>query len=98
MEPVGRSERKMRIGFRDIEAFNKALLAKQIWKMLQNLSTLVAQIMKHKYFKNDEVLEAKIGYQSSYAWRSLCSTIDLVKAIMYWRVGNGQRVNMWKDK
>lgn len=54
--------------------------------------------MKHKYFKKDEVLEAKIGYKSSYLWRILCSTIDLVKTCIYWRVGNGQRVKLWQDK
>lgn len=34
------------LGFRDLEAFNKALFAKQVWRLLQHLDSLVGQILK----------------------------------------------------
>ncbi|KAF5459563.1 hypothetical protein F2P56_019502 [Juglans regia] len=68
-----------RLGFRDLMSFNLALLAKQVWRILQNPTTLVARILKAIYFPNKSILEAKVGFQPSYTWKSLSSAISLVK-------------------
>lgn len=38
------------MGFKEFECFNKALLAKQGWCLVQRLDTLVALIFKEKYY------------------------------------------------
>ncbi|XP_075665676.1 putative mitochondrial protein AtMg00310 [Castanea sativa] len=55
------------MGFRDLRAFNLALLAKQGWRLLKNHNTLFYQVFKAKYFANSTFLEAQLGKRSSYA-------------------------------
>lgn len=82
------------LGFRNIEAFNNAKLAKQLQRVLQNPNSLAAQILKNKYFKKTTGLEAKIGYRPSFLWRSLSAATDLLKEGVYWRLGNGKSIQM----
>lgn len=46
------------MGFRDLKCFNMALLAKQIWRLLNNQDSLLFAVLKAKYFKNDDIMEA----------------------------------------
>jgi hypothetical protein len=47
------------IGFKDLRAFNEALLAKQGWRLTTNPDSLVAKIFKAKYYPNSDFLSAK---------------------------------------
>ena len=87
---MGIEKMKEGMGFQDFNCFNKALLAKQFWKIWQNPDSLVSRIMKAKYFANCSILEAKMGYRPSFAWRSILGSCELVKEGMFWRIGNGE--------
>jgi hypothetical protein len=52
------------MGFRDFTSFNKALLAKQSWRLWHQPNSLLAQIMKAKYYSECSILEAKVGRSS----------------------------------
>lgn len=49
------------IGFRDLESFNRAMLTKQFWRLLQAPNSLVSKILQKKYFKHRPLIEAKLG-------------------------------------
>lgn len=49
------------LGCRDYRSFNLALLAKQGWRLLNNPSSLVAQVLKAKYFYCCDFMHATIG-------------------------------------
>ena len=49
------------MSFRDLNTFNIALSAKQVWRMWTMPDSLIAQIMKHKYFLECSILEATVG-------------------------------------
>ena len=77
------------MGFRNIQAFNLAMLAKQGWRILTNPNSLLAQVFKAKYFPHVDVLNSKIGSNPSYTWRSIHNSLEVIKRGTRWRVGNG---------
>jgi hypothetical protein len=89
---MGVTKTKGGMGFRDFHCFNKALLAKQLWRLWQTPNSLIAGIMKAKYFPNCQVLEASLGNKPSFAWRSMFSSKELILEGMVWRIGNGEKV------
>ncbi|XP_042944715.1 uncharacterized protein LOC122278601 [Carya illinoinensis] len=95
---LGATKGKGGLGFRDLNCFNKALLAKLGWRILQEPASLVAQVFKEKYFKSSNLMKAQVGYCPSQIWRSLMSVMDLVKTGLVWRVGNRRSIRVWKDK
>ena len=86
------------MGFKDLKAFNLALLAKQGWWLLQNQSTLFHQVFKAKYFEHSTFLRAKLGNQPSFAWRCIMAAKETVVEGAQWNVGNGSKVRIWEDK
>jgi hypothetical protein len=46
------------LGFRDMHLFNKALLAKQVWRLQTNPDSLLGQCLKAKYYPNNDILHA----------------------------------------
>ena len=56
------------LGFKDLEAFNKALLGKQIWRILTKPNLLISKVLRAKYFPNDSILKCRMppGYGKVY--------------------------------
>ena len=54
------------MGFRNLQAFNLAMLAKQGWRLLSNPHSLIAWIYRAKYFPYGDVLNSKRGCSPSY--------------------------------
>lgn len=59
------------LGLIDIELFNLALLAHQMWRILQVPETLSARILKFVYFLDNDIMQATLGLSPSQVWRSL---------------------------
>jgi hypothetical protein len=95
---LGRSKNSGGLGFRDLESFNLALLAKQGWRLIQNPSSLAARVIKEKYFPEKSFLEASLGSRPSYIWRSLWTAKPLLQEGLIWKVGDGTNINIWGDR
>ncbi|XP_042944738.1 uncharacterized mitochondrial protein AtMg00310-like [Carya illinoinensis] len=97
-EKLGEMKGKGGLGFRDLEIFNMALLAKQGWRFIKSPNSLAARIFKDKYYKYSSFLDASLGSKPSLIWRSIWNARALVKEGIRWRVGDGSKIKIWGSK
>lgn len=76
-ERMGLPKNKGGLGFRDMSIFNKSLLAKQVWRLMQNPSSMVATIYKAIYFFQGINFGGTVGKtpffcMTKYANRTTC--------------------------
>ena len=85
------------MGFRDLYSFNLAMLAKQCWRLITDPDSLVARVLKAKYFPNGSILDVTPKNGSSFTWQSILKGLDTFKKGYIWRIGSGEHVNIWSD-
>jgi len=85
-------------GFKDLQCFNQALLAKQAWRLLNDSDSLLAQVFKSRYYLNSDFLSATKGTRPSYAWQSILHGRDLLVSGLKKVIGNGKDTSVWLDK
>ena len=73
--------------FRKIHEFNVAMLGKQAWRFLTESNSLVARVFKARYFPSCSFLEAQLGYNPSYIWRSVMVAQQLIHNGVRWKIG-----------
>jgi ribonuclease HI len=80
------------LGFKDLSAFNLAMLGKQGWKFLTEPHSLVSRIFKARYFPSKSYLTATIGHNPSYVWRSILRARFIVRGGARWSIGSGATI------
>ncbi|XP_019179523.1 PREDICTED: uncharacterized protein LOC109174723 [Ipomoea nil] len=83
------------LGFKDLRAFNLAMLGKQAWRFLTNPSILAARIYKARYYPNTSFIDATIGNCPSFCWRSIMAAHGMVCSGVRRRIGNGAKTLIW---
>jgi hypothetical protein len=66
--------------------------------LLQFPESLMAIVLKEKYFRGCSFLQTRMGYNSSYAWHSIVNARAVLERGLFWRVGNGDSIRIWGDK
>ncbi|XP_074356529.1 uncharacterized protein LOC141696263 [Apium graveolens] len=80
------------MGFKKLHEFNVAMLEKQAWRLVNNINPLVTQLMHARYFPKTDFLNASIGANPSYVWRSILESQDVV------RKGCRRRIEILSDR
>lgn len=81
-----KSKSKGGMGFRDLQTFNQAMLAKLSWRILKYPDNLMAKILK-----------AKLGSNPSLTWRSILWGHSLFEKGIRWKIRNGERISIDED-
>ncbi|XP_074351625.1 uncharacterized protein LOC141690750 [Apium graveolens] len=84
------------LGFKELRSFNLAMLAKQAWRLINNINPLVTQLMRARYYPKSDFLNAKLGANPSYVWRSIMESQDVVRQGCRCRIGDGSSTKIWK--
>nr|GMD72567.1 uncharacterized protein LOC109160522 [Ipomoea batatas] len=83
------------MGFRSLQKFIVALLAKQGWRLINTPTSLVARLLKAKYHPNSHFLEASLGNNVNYTWRSIMAGKDLLKQGLRVRISIDSLTSIW---
>lgn len=92
---------------RDLESFNKVLVGKWIWRLLDEPKNLWAQVIHSKYGSfegsRDLVRQGKGRAKASCWWIDICrlywgSNADGLRRDFTKRLGNGADTNFWHDR
>ncbi|VFQ76132.1 unnamed protein product, partial [Cuscuta campestris] len=83
------------LGFKQLRAFNVAMLGKQGWRFLTRPEALVSRVFKARYFPTSSFLEAHLGANPSSCWRSILESQSLLLEGIRRRVGNGRDTLIW---
>jgi hypothetical protein len=67
------------MAFKDLTAFNVALLGKQGWKLQTDSDSLVSRIFKAQHYLNNSYSELKLGHNPSFVWRSIFNAKVVVR-------------------
>lgn len=85
------------MGFRKIKDMNLAMLGKQAWRLLTNSDSLVARLLKARYYPTKSFWDAHLGNNPSFIWRSILTAKDHLKAGCRLKVKNGESIRIWQD-
>ena len=84
------------MGFKELQKFNDAMLDKQVWRLLDNKTSLFHRFFKAKFFPNGSILDAKEG-NGSFAWKSILKGREVIKKGVQWRVGTGSLIRIYHE-
>ena len=85
------------IGFSMIHEFNMALLAKQLWRLVQYPDSLVARVLRGRYYLMSSPLRMSSTSSPSYVWNSISAARKLLLLGIRQKIHYGYEVKFWED-
>ncbi|KAA3474148.1 reverse transcriptase [Gossypium australe] len=82
------------LGFQKLDKFNIVLLAKQGWHLITYPKSLLARVLKAKYYPLSDFLNAHLGNLPSLTWKSVWLAKGLLAKGLCWRIGKGDQISI----
>ncbi|KAA3476970.1 reverse transcriptase [Gossypium australe] len=67
------------------------------WRLINYPNSLLARVLKAKYYPSTDFLNARLGSLPSYTLKSIWATRDFLRKELGWRVGLGQNISIRED-
>jgi hypothetical protein len=84
------------MGFRDMAAFNVALLGKQGWRLMSSPDSLLAQVLRGRYYHSGDFMNATAPRTASRTWRAILAGREALSQGIIRRVGTGESISIWE--
>ncbi|KAL7238210.1 hypothetical protein ACSBR2_004331 [Camellia fascicularis] len=86
------------LGFKDLEIWNKAAIAKHVWYLFSGGDcSMWCQWVKSYLLKGRSFWSVKIPSDPSWVWRKILSLRHLIYPLIKFKIGNGENVFLWHD-
>ncbi|KAG7599040.1 Reverse transcriptase domain [Arabidopsis suecica] len=85
------------LGFRTLEEFNLALLAKQLWRLIKFPNSLLSRVLRGRYYRFSDPLHIGNSNRPSYGWRSIMAAKPLLVSGLRRTIGSGMLTKVWED-
>ena len=69
-----------------------------MWRLIHHKDTLLYRVFSAKFFPNGCILEAPVHPKCSHAWRSILLAREVIHKGAIWRVGNGEKIDVWHHR
>jgi len=80
------------LGIKKFKYMNQAMLNKQYWRICQNPQSLLAKIVKARYFPTCSIQEYRAKPHHSWVWMNIIKQEHPFLREGKWRVGNGYNI------
>ena len=95
-ETICRPKKKDGLGIKNLKQFNKALQAKQIWRIFNSIGEW-REILKDKYASNMTFKQFISRDNDPRGWNGILRTKGIATEKVRWKLGNVKDVNFWHD-
>ncbi|KAK6139898.1 hypothetical protein DH2020_026343 [Rehmannia glutinosa] len=85
------------LGFKDLQDFNLALIAKQLWRVLSEPNLLMSKVIKGRYFPNGDLMSVQPHSYDSWLWRNWMKAIKIMRLGVRFAVGTGETIRIWDN-
>ncbi|KAK5835475.1 hypothetical protein PVK06_011164 [Gossypium arboreum] len=85
------------LGVKALRDHNMSFIMKLGFKLVTDHSSLWVNVLWSKYGVQNRLLESLSMGRCSFLWRFLSKIWPLIRENLLWSVGNGRKINCWKD-
>ncbi|KAA3465295.1 reverse transcriptase [Gossypium australe] len=69
----------------------------RIFLLINYPNSLLAKVLKEKYYPKSNFLEAQLGTLPSLTWKSIWAAKGLLQKGLCWQIGRGNKVSIWNN-
>ncbi|GJY56594.1 RNA-directed DNA polymerase, eukaryota, reverse transcriptase zinc-binding domain protein [Tanacetum coccineum] len=86
------------MGIKNLETWNEALLAKNLWNLASKKDYLWVKWVHMMRLKDQNIWNTQFNVNDSWNWKCLLEVRDKIASRLQYEVGNGRQIQMWSDR